>query len=353
MTACGDELAEDGPREPPWESFRWHWRRRRLTVFLRACRLLTWVGPSLFRLARLPTKKGIDGTDPAAAVNKQLKEIGTVVDAGSLLLQECRKMKMNTQDVVANRPPVADFDAARRVILKELGRDPADIFEIPPGRETPVSISDTAQVFRWVFGGREVAVKIQRQGIRETLALDMFLLRRMSGVVADMAPNCICDASLAKNISARSTVETMARAAWLELDFPQMALNQARFSSEILKRVPGVRVPEVCWPVTSGSIVTSTWVSGLRITELFPTTEPKQGETCLGKLVANGLVTVAVDLPAGALLSKALQVAACPPFSPSVSDTGDSCDSSSECTECARETVVDHHASCAALTKTS
>ena len=74
------------------------------------------------------------------------------------------------------------------MIQEELGRPVHEVFsELTP---EPVAAASLGQVYRGRLRstGEEVAVKVQRPGIGENIAIDMVLLRRLVAVVDDNIP---------------------------------------------------------------------------------------------------------------------------------------------------------------------
>lgn len=81
-----------------------------------------------------------------------------------------------------DRLPPFSSTIAREVIREELGADPETLFaELSP---EPVAAASLGQVYRGrLRTGEAVAVKVQRPGIGESIAVDMLLLRRLMQVV--------------------------------------------------------------------------------------------------------------------------------------------------------------------------
>merc|ERR1719507_1018685 len=67
---------------------------------------------------------------------------------------------------------------------QELGRDPAEVFvKLSP---EPVASASLGQVYRGKLRhtGEEVAVKVQRPGLRSRLCVDMYIFRQLAQVEA-------------------------------------------------------------------------------------------------------------------------------------------------------------------------
>lgn len=195
---------------------------------------------------------------------------------------------------------------AGRVIAEDLGYRPEEIFEIPPGREFPVYVSPLGQVYCWRLSGRDVAVKVQREGLCETLARDLLVLRSALAFTERLG---LLGGKGSKDVR---DFDAWAVATWAELDYQREARDQESFCGRLTTLVKGVEVPSVCWNTTRGRILTTHWVGGVRLADA-----PIASEAA--SLVARGLVSAPASSPPASLLSMALRVASSPMFSPALS----------------------------------
>jgi aarF domain-containing kinase len=133
---------------------------------------------------------------------------------------------------------LAPFDSytAFEVIEQSLGRPLEDMFShITP---EPVAAASLGQVYKATLAstGETVAVKVQRPGIGESIAIDMLLLRRLLHVV-DTSQDFLTQplVPLVDEFSARL---------FGELDYIQEGHHCERFS-ELYKNVPRVTTPSI------------------------------------------------------------------------------------------------------------
>merc|ERR1712137_1086389 len=98
-------------------------------------------------------------------------------------------------------------------------------------------------------------------GIRESIARDLLVLRRVAACAEWMFPTHY------KGLELSSSLQEWATALWSELDYQQEARDQERFRSEMLAAVKGVNVPRVCWDVTAGRVLTTEWLDGIRLAD--------------------------------------------------------------------------------------
>ena len=78
---------------------------------------------------------------------------------------------------LCDKVPSFDDGEAFAVIEAELGAPPATLFKTIGA--TPVAAASLGQVYKaTLHSGEEVAVKVQRPGVLETVSVDLFLARR-------------------------------------------------------------------------------------------------------------------------------------------------------------------------------
>lgn len=76
-------------------------------------------------------------------------------------------------------------EVARAIVAQELGCDPSVVFEDISG--APVAAASLGQVYKAklsaAYGGADVAVKVQRPGVLETVAIDLYILRSIAEIL--------------------------------------------------------------------------------------------------------------------------------------------------------------------------
>lgn len=102
---------------------------------------------------------------------------------------------------------------------------------------TPVSSGSVAQVHRGLSGGRVVAVKVQRPGLREGLGEDLGVVRALLAPLAWRDPKSHADAL--------KSLGELGDAILRETDFVEEAAHMREFGAFVAGRGPGVRVPRV------------------------------------------------------------------------------------------------------------
>mmetsp|Transcript_19608 Transcript_19608/g.59305 ORF Transcript_19608/g.59305 Transcript_19608/m.59305 type:complete len:979 (-) Transcript_19608:2833-5769(-) len=241
----------------------YYWQRRPVAVVSRAIQIgaafSTW-----FAVGRLRR-----GGDPAAlAVNTQrqaerLKDIltqlgpafvkiGQAVSSRPDLLPPVYLAELEKlQDQI---PPFPNADAYA-VIQLETGQAPSALFS-ELSADT-VAAASLGQVYRGRLRstGKGVAVKVQRPGVREQIALDVHILR-MAAAFLRRARKL--------NSDLPALLDEWAGSLFRELDYRREAANGTRFKA-LYGRLEGVFVPDMYEDLTTQRVLIMEWVEGRRL----------------------------------------------------------------------------------------
>lgn len=158
-----------------------------------------------------------------------------------------------------DRLPPFENDIAFRLMEEELGKPVDEIFEsIDP---TPVAAASIGQVYSAVLKetGERVAVKVQRPDCEQIIALDIYILRNLSGTM-----NSILKLT-GREIDLQSIIEEFGKLIYEEIDYLSEARNAERFL-ELYGDLPGVDVPRIFWRYTKRRVITMEWMEGKRLT---------------------------------------------------------------------------------------
>ncbi len=150
------------------------------------------------------------------------------------------------------------LDDVRLVFQEELGRKPLDVFA--EFEEEPLAAASVAQVHKARLElGDEVAVKVQRPGIRKIIDADLDILYFLARQLLEVVPE-------ARLFDPLGIVGEFEKAIRKELDFAQEARNIERFERNF-KDVDYLKVPKVYRECSSGRILTMEFIRGTKITE--------------------------------------------------------------------------------------
>jgi predicted unusual protein kinase regulating ubiquinone biosynthesis (AarF/ABC1/UbiB family) len=123
--------------------------------------------------------------------------------------------------------------------------------------DTPVASASIGQVHKAVWSdGREVAVKIQYPGADEALRADLKTLRRMIGVVKQLAPG----------VDVQGVVDELIERTEMELDYRLEANNQRAFA-KAYEGDPHFLVPHVV--ASAPKVVIQEWIDGVAMSDII------------------------------------------------------------------------------------
>jgi aarF domain-containing kinase len=162
---------------------------------------------------------------------------------------------------LCDKVPPFDSKVAMQTITEELGANPDELFsELTP---KPVAAASLGQVYkgRLRATGEEVAVKVQRPFVLETVSLDLYLmrelglqLRRLPGILEDRRTDLV------------KLVDEFAGRFYDELDYRIECQNGIRIA-EHMKSLPKIVIPK-CYPkYTSRRVLTTEWVDGEKLAQ--------------------------------------------------------------------------------------
>ena len=155
-------------------------------------------------------------------------------------------------------PPFPNEEAFAR-IESELGRTVGEAYaEIDP---EPVASASLGQVYRArMKTGEEVAVKVQRPHLRETVGRDVAVLGRITRMLARFP-------SMSENADWEGMLREFKETIGEEMDYAREAANADRFR-ENFREWRAVRVPRIHWTHTTTRVLTMEFIRGTKVTDL-------------------------------------------------------------------------------------
>lgn len=144
---------------------------------------------------------------------------------------------------------------------------------------SPVATASIAQVHRAVFLDKDgvhhdVAVKVLRPGVVESVAVDLCVLMRASDIFATWAPRVLP----ASKVDWAALLLGLAAALWEEVDLDGEARRQARFS-ENMRSVPRAYVPKVL--ASTRQAMVSEWIEGVSLRAVTSTSVLRSAVTIM------------------------------------------------------------------------
>jgi len=164
-------------------------------------------------------------------------------------LQELQKLQ--------DRLPPFPNEQAFALIESELGMPLNDIFDrLEP---EPIAAASIGQVYKaYLKSGESVAVKVQRPNCSEIIAMDIYILRNLSGRLNDLFR------IIRKDFDLKLIVDEFGKLIFDEIDYLNEARNAERFR-ELYGDIKDIIVPKVYWKYTTNKVMTMEWINGTRL----------------------------------------------------------------------------------------
>lgn len=180
-------------------------------------------------------------------------KLGQAIAAREDILSEALAVELRKLcDAVAPFPRAH----AQSLLVEELGAF------APTLQREAIASASLGQVYRVVVGGVEYAVKVQRPGLADQLAMDIVILKGLACLSRRaFARFCAHTVDLVRVVSAWS--QTL----WRELDYMREARTTEQMHRALCGHVSGLVVPRVCWHLTSAHVLTTEWVDGVKVTD--------------------------------------------------------------------------------------
>jgi ubiquinone biosynthesis protein len=196
------------------------------------------------------------------AVRAMLERLGpTFVKFGQILSMRADLVGTELSDELSklqNDVGPFPYEAAREIIKEELGGYPEDVFT--SFDKVPVAAASLAQVHRaFLKEGAEVAVKIQRPGIRKIIEQDIHILLMLAGLAERLLPEL-------RAYRPVGIVQEFADWTLRELDFKAEGRNAERFRY-IFRENRDISIPKIYWDYTTGRVLTASFSHGAKVTD--------------------------------------------------------------------------------------
>lgn len=257
-----------------------YWGRRPVAVCSRVFQLLSIAGGFLGGVGvDLLTGKSKENEVKRAI---QLRNIMTSLGPAYIKLGQALSIRpdllspaaMNELQQLCDKVPSYDSKIAMKLLQEELGRPWTEIYaELTP---EPIAAASLGQVYKGKLKtGEEVAVKVQRPGVLETVTVDLFIIRSL-GVILRNFPEITARADIV------ALLDEWAARFFEELDYVREGNNATRFAELISADLPQVVVPKTYVEYTSRRVLTTQWLDGEKLSQ-------SQADD-VGKLVNVGVI---------------------------------------------------------------
>lgn len=151
-------------------------------------------------------------------------------------------------------------EIAKKIIEEDLGKPVSELYDtFDP---VPLAAASLGQVHIATLNGQKLAVKVQRQGLKELFDRDLQNIKVLAALLDKFDPK--------SDGAARdwcSIYDESARLLYKEIDYKAEALNSIRFKDNFAS-VPWVKVPDVLLNMTSTRVVTMEFVPGIKVNDI-------------------------------------------------------------------------------------
>ncbi|MEZ5992822.1 MAG: AarF/UbiB family protein [Planctomycetota bacterium] len=214
------------------------------------------LGEDLGKITQRAHPKPAEFASELESMGPTFVKLGQVLSTrGDLIPVEYIKALETLQDDVEPVP----FEEIEKVIHEEFGQSVAKTFlTFEP---EPLAAASLGQVHKASLpDGREVAVKVQRPGIRARLADDLDVLDEVASTLETLT-------QFAERYRFKEVVEEFRRTLMRELDYRTEAANLSTLAGN-LQEFPELFVPQPVDDFTTARVLSMDFVNGRKITEL-------------------------------------------------------------------------------------
>ena len=261
--ASSPDVGSDSFRYDPDEVTRYY-RQRPWQVWTRIVQILTpilgysltlwWsrrVGMTDARQTRQAVRLRIILTRLGPAFIKVGQALSTRPDLVSpIYLTELAKLQ--------DQLPAFDNALAYQFIEEELGSPPDAIYD--DLTEHPIAAASLGQVYKGKLkSGEIVAVKVQRPGLAQAVALDIYIMRQLAILTMQRFKRIRSDLV--------AITDELATRIFEEMDYTQEGRNAEQFAA-LYGHLPDIYVPRIHWQYTGRRVLTMEWITGTKLTQL-------------------------------------------------------------------------------------
>ena len=245
-------------------------RRARIKAWIRAQisadidLLIRFIRYLVFRGAQGSAKKQARLEKQASWLRESLIDLGpTFIKIGQalgtradLLPLEYVKELARLQDQVPAFPTAEAF----AIIESELGRSLHECY--PEIDSEPIAAASLGQVYRARLAtGEEVAVKVQRPNLHETIAFDVAILFRLVKLTNRFFPRAN------ENADWEGMLREFHSTIFEEMDYVKEGRNADRFRYNF-RTWRAIRVPKIYWSHTSTRVITLDFIRGTKVVDI-------------------------------------------------------------------------------------
>ena len=224
--------------------------------------LLWWDGQSwTYRGGATRDRRAERQQQRAQWLTRQLLELGSAfIKLGQLLSSRPDILPAGWVSELASlqdNVPAFSFDRVQTVLEEELGQRCAEVIDLDP---QPLGAASLAQVHRASLrSGRQVVLKVQRQGLDRRFRLDLDVMQQVAAVLQRHP-------SWGRGRDWPAMARECRRVLLRELDFRVEAQYAARFRQQFLDDEQ-IRIPGVIWELSTRRVLCLDYLPGIKIND--------------------------------------------------------------------------------------
>lgn len=223
----------------------------------------------------------------AVILRQKILELGpTFIKLGQLLstrIDILPREYIRELEVLQDKVPGFPGEVAVSIIENELGKPINQLFDsFDP---VPLAAASLGQVHRATLNGKELVVKVQRQGLKNLFDMDLKNIKVLAQLLDKFDPK-----SDGAQRDWSSIYDESAKLLYKEINYELEALNSIRFKNNFAN-IPWVKVPEVYLNMTTPQIVTMEYVPGIKINDIKRIEEAGIDRTLLAQRSAESYLT--------------------------------------------------------------
>ena len=224
--------------------------------------LLWWDGQSwTYRGGATRERRAERQQQRAQWLTRQLLQLGSAfIKLGQLLSSRPDILPAGWVGELASlqdKVPAFSFDRVQTVLEEELGQRCAEVIDLDP---QPLGAASLAQVHRASLrSGRQVVLKVQRQGLDRRFRLDLDVMQQVAAVLQRHP-------SWGRGRDWPAMARECRRVLLRELDFRVEAQYAARFRQQFLDDEQ-IRIPGVIWELSTRRVLCLDYLPGIKIND--------------------------------------------------------------------------------------
>ena len=224
--------------------------------------LLWWDGQSwTYRGGATRERRAERQQQRAQWLTRQLLELGSAfIKLGQLLSSRPDILPAGWVSELASlqdNVPAFGFDRVQTVLEEELGQRCAEVIDLDP---QPLGAASLAQVHRASLrSGRQVVLKVQRQGLDRRFRLDLDVMQQVAAVLQRHP-------TWGRGRDWPAMARECRRVLLRELDFRVEAQYAARFRQQFLDDEQ-IRIPGVIWELSTRRVLCLDYLPGIKIND--------------------------------------------------------------------------------------